>query len=100
MYTLPLVCVIFCLQVNAYSAETKLLWKAVGLGGLQRKKTELECFMLMDVPVTRTFGGTDCILDMTNAAIDKDQHRRGHGNMTKFVNPAVCLCLTKFNVVV
>ena len=100
MYTLPLVCVIFCLQVNAYSAETKLLWKAVGLGGLQRKKTELECFMLMDVPVTRTFGGTDCILDMTNAAIDKDPNRRGHGNLTKFVNPAVRLCLNMFNVVV
>jgi hypothetical protein len=64
---------------NPFAGSTKLHWKVLGLGGLSRRKTELECFMLMDVPVTGPPGEAhgQSILGLTNAAISRDQHRRG-----------------------
>ncbi len=66
---------------SPFSNETKLHWKAIGLGGLARRKTELECFMLMDVPVTLNVDG-ESILSLTNASIAQDAHKRG-GALTK-----------------
>ena len=66
---------------SPFSAETKLNWRVIGLGGQARQKTELECFMLMDVPVTIDVDGLS-ILSMTNAAISLDPHKRG-GALTK-----------------
>jgi hypothetical protein len=70
------------ISAQPFSGETKLLWKAIGLGGFHRKKTELECFMLMDVPIDKNQGDQASILALTNAAIDNDEQRRGTGNMT------------------
>ena len=66
---------------SPYSTETKLHWRVIGLNGI-RQKTELECFMLMDVPVTFANVDGHSILSMTNAAIATDQRKRG-GDLTK-----------------
>ena len=48
-----------------------------------RPKTELECFLLMDVPVSSLVEGQS-ILGMTNASILADPHRRG-SDLSKLV---------------
>jgi hypothetical protein len=70
---------------SLYMGTTKLHWKTIGLAGLTRTKTELECFMLMDVPIsTPTVHGTS-ILSMTNDSIRAAKSKRG-GDITKSVN--------------
>jgi hypothetical protein len=70
---------------SLYTGTTKLHWKTIGLAGLARTKTELECFMLMDVPIsTPTVHGTS-ILSMTNDSIRAAKSKRG-GDLTKSVN--------------
>ncbi len=70
---------------SLYLGTTKLHWKAIGLGGISRRKTELECFMLMDVPIATPTSHGLSILSMTNASIRAAKSKRG-GDLTKSVN--------------
>ena len=69
---------------NPYLGETKLNWRSSGVS-VQSPKTELDYFLLMDVPVTQKLFGDASILTLTNEAIEADPNRRGKGNMTKCV---------------
>ncbi len=64
-----------------YTASTKLHWKAIGLNGLARRKTESEFFLLMDVPITSIAEGQS-ILSMTNESVGRDARKRG-GDFSK-----------------
>ncbi len=66
---------------SPYQTETKLHWRVIGLTN-NRQKTELDCFMLMDVPVNIANVDGHSILSLTNASIATDQRRRG-GDLTK-----------------
>lgn len=69
---------------NPFTGQTKLNWRAIGLSNSStRPKTELECFQLMDVPVSSLVDGQS-ILGMTNASIRADPHRRG-SDLSKLV---------------
>ena len=69
---------------NPFTGQPKLNWRAIGLSNsLTRPKTELECFLLMDVPVSSLVEGRS-ILGMTNASIRADAHRRG-SDLSKLV---------------
>jgi len=66
---------------HQFSGNTKLHWKAIGLNGLARRKTESEYFMLMDVPITSITDGPS-ILSMTNQSVQRDPRKRG-GDFSK-----------------
>jgi hypothetical protein len=70
---------------SLHLGTTKLHWKAIGLGGIARRKTELECFMLMDVPIATPNSHGLSILSMTNDSIRTAKSKRG-GDLTKLVN--------------
>jgi hypothetical protein len=70
---------------SLYLGATKLHWRTIGLGGLARRKTELECFMLMDVPIATPTSHGLSILSMTNDSIRDAKSKRG-GDLTKSVN--------------
>jgi hypothetical protein len=70
---------------SLYLGTTKLHWRFIGLGGLARRKTELECFMLMDVPIATPTSHGLSILSMTNDSIRDAKSKRG-GDLTKSVN--------------
>ena len=64
-----------------YTGCTKLHWRAIGLNGLARRKTESEFFLLMDVPITSIAEGQS-ILSMTNESVGRDARKRG-GDFSK-----------------
>jgi hypothetical protein len=68
--------------VNPFIGETKLNWQKSGFA-FHARKTELDCFILMDVPVNKKLYDQDSILTLTNKAISADVNRRGEGNMTR-----------------
>ena len=70
---------------SLYLGPTKLHWRTIGLGSLARRKTELECFMLMDVPISTPTVHGPSILKMTNDSIKAAKSKRG-GDLTKSVN--------------
>jgi hypothetical protein len=70
---------------SLFIGTTKLHWRAIGLAGLARRKTELECFMLMDVPISTPTVHGPSILKMTNDSIKAAKSKRG-GDLTKSVN--------------
>jgi hypothetical protein len=81
---------------NSFVGSTKLNWRTIGLNNSStRPKTELEYFLLMDVPVTALVNGQS-ILGLTNAAIREDPQRRG-SDLSKlvlcrrFIFPASCV---------
>jgi hypothetical protein len=70
---------------SLFMGTTKLHWRAIGLAGLARRKTELECFMLMDVPISTGTVHGPSILKMTNDSIKAAKSKRG-GDLTKSVD--------------
>jgi hypothetical protein len=70
---------------SPFVGQTTLNWRSLGasVSGSAGKKSELDCFILMDVPVNRRLFEQDSILTLTNAAIEADPNARGLGNMTR-----------------
>lgn len=68
--------------INQFVGDTKLNWSKSGYP-YHATKTELDCFILMDVPVDRRFNDHDSVLSLTNTSIMADPNKRGDGNMSR-----------------